>query len=107
MEGITILISHNNVDAVTKRRTLALVSKNSKVYNRENRLLGAAFFSEISAGDFISVHGKEQIAGGSVVNIDNMYILASKQNAKVTTQEKVEVIEKTYNTAKNTYKKAR
>jgi hypothetical protein len=95
------------VDSITKRRILALISKDSKIHNRENRLLGQAFFSELAVGDFVSVKGTESIAGGSVVNIDNLYILASKQNTKVNNQHKIEIKEQEYNTIKNSYKKAR
>lgn len=95
------------IDSITKRRILALVSKESKIHNRENRLLGQAFFSELSVGDFVSVKGTENVSGGSVINIDNLYILASKQNNKVTNKHSVEVKEQEYKTIKNSYKKAR
>jgi len=84
-------------DSVTKRRVLGLFYPDTKIYNRENRLLGSAFFSELAVGDFISVKGTEQvISGGSIINIDMLLILASKQSSKVSTDQNIKAREKQF-----------
>ncbi len=82
------------IDSITKRRMLALISSDTKVYSKENRLLGAAFLSELSAGDFVSVKGTEQIAGGAMIDVDMILVLASKQ-ANINTRQQKQVIEET------------
>lgn len=71
------------VDSITKRRILALISNETKVYNKENKVLGKAFLSEIAVGDVISLKGTEQISGGAVVKTDTIYLMASKQSNTV------------------------
>ncbi len=93
------------VDSITKRRILALISNDTKLYNRENRLLGKAFFSEIAPGDLVSVRGTEQVSGGSVVDVDMLLVLASKQNTSVQYSNKNEVNEQDYNKVQNSYRR--
>jgi hypothetical protein len=93
------------IDSITKRRILALISQDTKVYNRENRLLGPAFFSEIGTGDFVSIRGTEQLSGGAIVDIDMLLVLASKQGTTVTNNQNIQVEEKLYNNIQNNYKK--
>lgn len=81
------------IDSITKRRILALISPDTKIYNRENRLLGSAFFSEISPGDFVSIRGSEQISGGAIVDIDMLLLLASKTNTTNVKNTKLNVNE--------------
>lgn len=80
------------IDSITKRRMLALISSDTKVYNKENRLLGTAFLSELSAGDFVSVKGTEQVAGGAMIDVDMILVLASKQ-ANINTKQQKHIIE--------------
>lgn len=68
------------IDSVTKRRILTTFDTDTKIYNKENRLLGKAFFSELRQGDFISVKGLEQVNGGSLIKADMILVLASKNN---------------------------
>ncbi|RYY00512.1 hypothetical protein EON78_00955 [bacterium] len=82
------------IDSITKRRMLALISSDTKVYSKENRLLGAAFLSELSAGDFVSVKGTEQINSGAIIDVDMILVLASKQ-ANVNSRQQKQVIEET------------
>lgn len=80
------------IDSITKRRMLALISPETKVYSKENRLLGTAFLSELSSGDFVSIKGTEQINGGAIVDVDMILVLASKQ-ANVNSRQQRQVIE--------------
>ncbi|MFN8577711.1 MAG: hypothetical protein U0354_12715 [Candidatus Sericytochromatia bacterium] len=80
------------IDSITKRRMLALISSDTKVYSKENRLLGTAFLSELSAGDFVSIKGTEQINGGAIVDVDMILVLASKQ-ANINTRQQKQVVE--------------
>jgi hypothetical protein len=93
------------IDSITKRRILALISPDTKVYNRENRLLGPAFFSEIGNGDFVSIRGSEQLSGGAIINIDMLLVLASKQGTTVSGTSNAHIEEQVYNKIQNNYKK--
>lgn len=95
------------IDSITKRRMLALISPDTKIYNRENRLLGSAFFSEIGQGDFVNIRGTEQISGGAIIDIDMLLILASKQNNNVNKTNKTAVSEQelNQNQIQNKYKR--
>lgn len=80
------------IDSITKRRMLALISTDTKVYSKENRLLGTAFLSELSAGDFVSVKGTEQVNGGAMIDVDMILVLASKQ-ANINNKQQKHIIE--------------
>lgn len=71
------------VDSITKRRMLTLISADTKIYNKENKLLGKAFLSEIAVGDVVNIKGTEQASGGSIVKADTILLMASKQNTHV------------------------
>lgn len=71
------------VDSITKRRMLTLISADTKIYNKENKLLGKAFLSEIAVGDVVNIKGTEQVSGGAVVKADTILLMASKQNSHV------------------------
>jgi hypothetical protein len=68
------------IDSVTKRRMIVTFDSDTKIYNRENRLLGKAFFSELKQGDFISIKGFEEVDGSSLIKAEMLLILASKNN---------------------------
>jgi hypothetical protein len=93
------------IDSITKRRMLALISTDTKVYSKENRLLGTAFLSELSAGDFVSIKGTEQISGGAIVDVDMILVLASKQANINTRQQKQFVEEQETNKTQARYRK--
>lgn len=68
------------IDSNTKRRILVNFDIDTKIFNKENKLLSKAFFSELRQGDFISIKGLEQISGGSLIKADTILVLASKNN---------------------------
>lgn len=76
------------IDSLTKRRLLTLISADTKIYNKENKLLEKAFLSEIAIGDVVNIKGTEQVSGGSVVKADTILLMASKQHSHVKKQHK-------------------
>jgi hypothetical protein len=73
-------------DQLTNTRSMVLVNPETKIYQREGGKQGKAFFSEIQAGDIISVDGSRHL-DSSIVEAGKMMILEQQQaQAKEQTQ---------------------
>jgi hypothetical protein len=71
-------------DTLTHSRSMVLVNPETKIYQREGSKQNKAFFSEIQAGDIISVDGSRHL-DSSIVEAGKMLII-QQQQAQVTEQ---------------------
>lgn len=81
------------IDTLTRRRVLAMMHPDTKIFNQDNNLLTQGFLSEIKEGNFINIKGSSRFAG-TVIDVDKMLLISqNNQEMKIHRQKQLQQIE--------------